>query len=71
MSRTYLDTFTGKENLTIAELNLKVDLIIETKEPSEIFEDYDPLKISLLINIWDDRFGSVDAIEEPLPELAK
>lgn len=63
VNRSLTESFTGKESLPLTELQLPPNLIIETKAENEEFEDYDPLKIALFVNIWKDDLNSMENID--------
>lgn len=56
------ETFTGKEDHTLLELrfNEYKAILLETKQPHEVFEDYDPTMWMFKVNTWRPNLTSLD-----------
>ncbi|CAG9310433.1 unnamed protein product [Blepharisma stoltei] len=58
----YLNTYTGKENWTIESLMIlnHYTLVLETKEPDEVFVDYNPNQFAVKVYRWNPLLADIN-----------
>lgn len=59
--RIMLDTYTGRENdsLEVLKIYPMKTLAFEEKQPSQVFEEYDPNQMVVKVNVWRDGIQSL------------
>ena len=62
-SDSYLESYDGKEELTLEELKLTSykSLALEQKDPGDVFQPYDPQAVFVKVVLWDDEKSASEA----------